>query len=533
MTTRSSPVLLVLGTDTAPRLDATATRRLATALARAAHTAGARLVSGVAGTFGDALVAAAGAAHGEVVTAGADVVAQSEALAGRHRVVVALLGGDDAAARLLLDRRAGAWTILAVSGTGGLAAQLTAGPNAAPSAQVVQGDDLHQLSERRLVAVDLDDSLEHRLVWELDDNDVVKRILARCRSYDLTAVKLQRNGHRVGVGILVLGVIAVFLAVLNREAEPSGFAHDLFRWVLIVLPALVAALVALDGVSASSKRWVLIRAACESIRREVFVWRTRSGVYSSAAIDAHPEVSDATELLVDRVASIEAQLMGSVVSASTVFVALPDEHVDASAWDDGLSRLDSSRYLSLRLDDQLSYYRRKIAKLQPQRRAYQAFGILAGAAGSILATAEQTIWMPVAFAVGTALGAYAKQRQLDTTILGFGHASAALTEIRTRWDARPASRHTRIAFDQLVADVETALELEQGNWSAQMKVGLDSPFPQFDEAGAEALAKLEQKPPMPDGVEIDLPHLDSPIANGAPAPPPVAPAAEAPAAETA
>ena len=544
MTTHTAPVLLVLGTD-AVALDATETRRLATALAGAARTGGARLVSALAGAHADALAQAAAEAHGKLTVAGDDLVEQVLELAGRHRTVVVVLGGDDATAKVLLDRRARLWSVLAVSGTGGLAAQLTAGPTAAPSEQVLRGDELAQLGEREVVAVAVDDGLEHRVVWELDEHDVVKRILARRESYDRTAVKLQRNGHRVGLGILVLGVLAVFLAVLNREAEPGGFVHDLFRWVLIVLPALVAGLVAFDGVAASSRRWVIIRAACESIKREIFVWRTRSGVYSAAAVAANPHApADATELLVDRVASVEAQLMGSVVSASTVFVTVPDDHVAADEYDDGLSRLDASRYLAIRLDDQVAYFRKKIGKLQPHRRAYQVAAIVAGAAGSILATAGQTIWMPVAFAIGAALGAYAKQRQLDTSIMGFSHAAAALTEIRTRWDARPASRHTRAGFEQLVADVETALELEQGNWSAQMKVGLESPFPQYDDLRPEELDKLAQHAPMPAADDIDLPTMESPVAAIPPlgvAPEPAAaatpaesaPAAEASAAETA
>jgi hypothetical protein len=260
----------------------------------------------------------------------------------------------------------------------------------------------------------------------------------------------------------------------------------------------------------------------------VFVWRTRSGVYSAGAVAANSQgLSSATELLVDRVASIEKQLTGSVVSPSTAFVAVPDDFVAAHARDDEISRLDADRYLALRLDDQAAYYRKKIVKLQRQRHAYQVFAILAGATGSILATAGQTIWLPVAFALGTALGAYAKQRQLDVTILGCSQGAADLTEIRTRWDARPTSRHTRAAFEQMVAEVETALETEQGNWTAKMKAGLESPLPQFDTAHSEELDKLAKPPAMPGPIDIELPRIDSPLT--ARPEPTVAPLAEAPA----
>ena len=502
MTIRSAPVLLVLGTDPGPEFDATATRRFAAALTRAADTADARLVHHV----GDALTAefdtAAQTARHRAFSASDDVVAQAAELAGPHRVVVVLLAGDTATARLLLGDRARGWSILAVAGTGGLAEQLTTAPQAKPAVQVVEGDDLARLQERHAVAVAADDRLGYRIAWELDDYDVVKRILTRNLSYDLTAGKLQRAGNHVGVGILVLGVIAVFLAVLDRQLDAGGSVHDVFRWVLIVLPAVVAALVAVDGVTGAGRRWVLIRSACEQIKREIFVWRTRSGPYSSAALAARPEPASATEVLVDQVASIEADMLSSMVAAGTTFVPVADGWVDSGAADDGLSRLDADHYLHLRLDDQLSWYRGKLVKKQSQRRVYHTFAIVAGAAGSILATAEQTIWLPVAFAIGTALGAYAKQRQLDATILGYSRAAADLVQIRTRWDARPKSRHTRAEFEQLVADVEGALAREQGSWSAQMKVGLEAAAPTpGDLDHAEA-------PTMPEAPEIDLPRVE-------------------------
>ena len=95
-----------------------------------------------------------------------------------------------------------------------------------------------------------------------------------------------------------------------------------------------------------------------------------------------------------------------------------------------------------------------------------------------------------------------KQRQLDATILGYSRAAADLVQIRTRWDARPKSRHTRAEFEQLVADVEGALAREQGSWSAQMKVGLEAAAPTpGDLDHAEA-------PTMPEAPEIDLPRVE-------------------------
>jgi len=522
MTTQSRPVIVALGTDPGARLDATATRRLAGALLDAAHTSGAHFVNAAPGAVGAAFDTAA-AEGSSVVAGGTDLVTQVGALAGSERVAVVLLAGDVGTARTLLDARVRGWSVIVVPATGGLAAQLAADERH-PSQAVVHGDELTQLRERRVVAIDGIERLGHTVVWELDDADVVKQILARRKSYDDTARVLQRRAHRVEIGVLSLGVVAVFLAVLNDQLDTSGTVHDVFRWALIVVPAIVAALIALDGVIASGKRWLLIRAACEAMKREILVWRTGTGVYAPAAVAAHPdEPADATELLADRAAAIEAELLGSIVAATIPFARVDESFVGATDDDDGLSRLDAPAYLRLRVADQLAYYRRKIARLHPQRRAYQVIGISAGAAGSILAAAGQAIWMPIAFAIGAAIGAYAKQRQLDTTLLGFSRAAAALEEIRTRWDAAPVDRHIETRFEKLVRDVEDALEAEQSNWAKQMKVALDTPLPRYEDLSSATEAST--KPPS---IDVELPSFDSPttstVASPAPAQPP-APAA--------
>jgi hypothetical protein len=306
----------------------------------------------------------------------------------------------------------------------------------------------------------------------------VKQMLARRFSYDRTAAKLQRSAHLVESAVLLLGASVTFLALLDHELETTGAPHSVFRWTLIVVPVFVAGLIGLAGVTASGKRWLLLRAACEAMKRELFVWRTRTGVYGEAALAAGGDgPQDATEQLVGRVASIEAQLMSSVVASNTVFVPATPEFLGATDADDGISQLDAYEYLSLRVDDQLAYYRRKVATLSPHLRRLQVAGVLAGAVGSILAVTGAAIWIGLTTAIAGAIIAHTRQQQLDAALLGYNHAIAALEEIRTRWQAVPAERRTGADFEKLVHDVETVLEAEQISWVKQMNVGLDSPLP--------------------------------------------------------
>jgi hypothetical protein len=511
MTVDTTPVVLLLGADPASRIAPSQARRLAASLLRAARASGARIVDAVGGAVGGAIAAADPDAEVRLVQAPADPIGCTADLAERQRVVVVLLAGDPRTARLLLDPRTRRWSIVTVRGTGDLADQL--GANRARSGPaVVHGDELTQLRERRIVSVSGAARVGHTVAWELADVDAVKQILARRRSYDLTARKLQRNAHAVEAAVLLLGVLVTFLALLDNALETTGAVHSVFRWTLIVVPVFVAGLIALAGITASGKRWLLLRAAAESMKREIFVWRTRTGVYSpSAATDTGAH--DATEQLVDRVASIEAQLMGSMVASNTVFAPVDAAFVGATADDDGLSRLDAREYVALRVDDQLAYYRVKARKLSPQVRSFQVAGILAGAIGSVLAVTGEAIWIGLTTVIAGAIVAHMKQRQLDTTMLGYNRAIAALAEIRTRWYAVPEARRTDADFAKLVQDVEHVLEAEQDSWVRQMNLGLDSPLPTPKQLESSAPS------PSPPPVQVDTVAPDPTVGTPAVAAP--------------
>ena len=310
MTTETTPVVVLLGAGGAPS-DPAAVRKLGAAVVAAARTAGAVVVDGLGGAVGAAVATACLDGPAVAVTESSDPIGSATDLAGPHPVVVVLAGGDAATAQRLLDRRTRSWSIVGAPHSGGLAEQLSVGDRRRSAPEIVRGDELVQLQERRTLAVDHVGRLQHTVVWELDEHEVVKQILARRKAYDATAQQLQRHAHVLEATVLGLGVFVTFLSLLNRELDASGAVHDVIHWTLVALPILVAALIALVSVTGSGKRWLLVRAACEAIKREVFVWRTRTGVYAPEMFaDNETGPYDATEQLVDRVAAIEAQLMG-------------------------------------------------------------------------------------------------------------------------------------------------------------------------------------------------------------------------------
>src|SRR6188472_2632070 len=113
VTSESGPVILLLGADGPSPWDPAEVRTLGEGLVAAAAVAGAALVDGLGGSVGEVIVDARADSPLVSVSTAEDPIGHAADLAGPHRVVVVLVGGDARVAELLLDRRARAWSIVA------------------------------------------------------------------------------------------------------------------------------------------------------------------------------------------------------------------------------------------------------------------------------------------------------------------------------------------------------------------------------------------------------------------------------------
>ena len=69
--------------------------------------------------------------------------------------------------------------------------------------------------------------------------------------------------------ILALGVLATLLALIDNQLKESAL-----HWAVIVLPILVSVLIAVASRRAVGQRWVMLRAAAESIKAAIYDYRT-------------------------------------------------------------------------------------------------------------------------------------------------------------------------------------------------------------------------------------------------------------------
>src|SRR4029077_18301688 len=125
----------------------------------------------------------------------------------------------------------------------------------------------------------------------------------RFATYDANANRLQKAFRKVQFWILTLGLIAVFLAVFEKQGlefvkdqqvktltkqtqrpeKPFQMiekALGSLRFPIIVFPIVISVLLAYYNKFRPGTKWVLLRGSAEAIKREIYCYRSRTGSYS-------------------------------------------------------------------------------------------------------------------------------------------------------------------------------------------------------------------------------------------------------------
>ncbi len=244
--------------------------------------------------------------------------------------------------------------------------------------------------------------LARRMAWELQDEPVLKATWQRFATYDYLAARLRTAFTRLQTWILLLGVIATLLALIQAQVR-----NQALHWAVVTIPILTAVLIAVAGRRAVGQRWVMLRAAAEAIKAEIYRYRTLAAGRTSQA--AQVEHAAPQQELAAHLDAIETRLMQTEASGGPLTPydgPLPPEMYGAGRDDDGLSPLDAERYLQIRIADQLAYYHGRIRSLDRRRNTLQLLAIAAGATGAILAAARLEVWIGLTSGASAAALAY-------------------------------------------------------------------------------------------------------------------------------
>lgn len=482
----------------------------------------------------------------------------SEALAGPAHIAMVVAGGGEAAKQEVLQATRHGWIVFLVVGTGGTADELAAAWRALhegrptrlarvlpkrltaflperwrrrkPAGQVpgnVAVEEVVRTGDLRPYDEGDPAELARRLTWEVQDHDVLKLAWKSFATYDELAAAARKSFERMQTSILALGILATFVALLKAalDIEPQsgyGWVDDVLHWTVVALPILVAVLVGMTYRLALGKRWVLLRGAAETIKREIYRFRTATGVYGEAAAEDAPLRPQ--ELLSAQLDAIETKLLQTEASSAELTPysgPLPPRMYGASSEDDGLSPLDPERYLAFRVGDQLSYFHPKVARLARTRRRFQLGVLAAGGVGAILAAAGFEVWIGLTTAIGSAGLAYLGYLQIESTLVVYNQVAGKLEALRRSWVARPAARREDPkAFDALVADAEAVLATELGGWVQQMTDALEELHATQLEAERQAGIDQTLLRPTPQAVQPEDSPTDEPVSPGDDSEPP-------------
>jgi hypothetical protein len=137
-------------------------------------------------------------------------------------------------------------------------------------------------------------ALADLLARGLKEKDNLRAAWEQLAALDQTAKRDQTAFRRQQWWILGLGVGATALALTQASLERNGFLTNRtwlaepLRWAIVLVPIVVAVLVAAAARFRPGSRWVVLRGSAESIKREIFRYRAQVGAYSDARTTTTP-----------------------------------------------------------------------------------------------------------------------------------------------------------------------------------------------------------------------------------------------------
>jgi TRPM family ion channel/conflict system pore-forming effector with SLATT domain/uncharacterized protein DUF4231 len=331
--------------------------------------------------------------------------------------------------------------------------------------------------------LDQQKSFEHFLLLTLNFDPLLESAWQNMAIYDESAKRLQNNFNRFQKFILGIGVLATLLAIINTQfkvSSPDNFVY-IINYVLVALPITISILIAALNRFRFGAKWVLLRAASEAIKSEIYHYRTRAFLYNQKEdtdeIDQITTTITPKEKLSNRISYINSSLMKTDVSLHGLYKydgPLPPKMYGAAEDDDGYSALSAEQYIKIRIDDQLSYYQNATYNLEKQLKTLQWLILLSGGTGTFLAAAGFQIWIALTTTLVATFVSFLEYKQIENTLIKYNQTKTELSNIKLWWMSLSTTERTKKGIkDKLVQKTEDVLRTELSGWIRQMQVTID------------------------------------------------------------
>ncbi len=394
-----------------------------------------------------------------------------EASPARIPVVTVLVNGGLIAKDEVLRSVRQGWPIIVVQGSERLADEIATLWQEKPSfiadpvvAEIIADGDIHLFPLDGSV-----EGFERGIIRQLRGDAILKLAWERFALYDANAKRQQTSFNKLQLWILTLGVLGTGLALSQTYFELDQM---LLRYAIVIVPIATSALLVAASRFKAGNKWVLLRASAEAIKREIFRYRAQAEIYS----DQQTAKTSREAKLTHQVEFISRQLMQTEVNLSALRPykgPIPPEMYGAAAADDGLSFLTPDHYVTVRLGDQLNYYRGRTTRLERQLKRLQWLICLSGGAGTLLAAVGLELWMALTTALVTTFTTYLEYQQVENTLMTYNQSATDLANVRGWWMALSAEeRADPKNVDKLVGHTEKILQGERVGWAQQMQDAL-------------------------------------------------------------
>jgi len=433
--------------------------------------------------------------------------------ASEHKlpVLTLLINGNFSAQREVLGAVRRRWPVIVVTGSGGLAdeiSELAANPPdfvADPIlAEILAEGNIHLFPVTGTVA-----GLERLIQRQLRGDSMLKLAWEQFALYDANANQHQSTFRFLQIAILVLGVLATLLALLQSSAEymvmiakPQDNAllyeaiqksvlpqhivkfwylyvvkphlwffewtGNVLRYVIILIPIIATILLAAANRFNSGSKWLLLRGSAEAIKREIFRYRAGAEIYSERQTQEKTKEAK----LAEKLQYLSRQLMQTEVnvSAQKPYQGKIPPPFSIAPQDDGMSHLSVEQYLYHRLEDQYNYYLKKTNQLEKKLQELQWLIYILGGVGTLLAALGLELWIALTGALVAAIATYLEYQQIENTLLKYNQAATDLGNVRNWWIALSnQDQEQQDNIDILVGHTERILQSEFSGWMQDMQ----------------------------------------------------------------
>ena len=382
------------------------------------------------------------------------------AIAPADQIVVVLVAGGNNTRREAEEAVDRGWPVIVVKGFGGVADRFASAARwftwrrFLRHSRVARYDRLGIVKSGRVLA----DSI----IWEFAYRPVLRHAWRVWAAYDTRAGRLRRWFFGLQGLVILLGIALTALGLAYTDTD--GTRQDAIRWATLVLPSVVAILIAWIGRRALGKRWIFLRAAAEAVKSETFRYRMGAAPYDDR--EAREDV------LSGRLEVINKQLSGTDALSGPVSRPLRPG-APRGVGRDSISDLSAIRYVDTRLVNQLSYYQGKVREKTRRRNLLQLTALAMGGAGTVLAAVSLEPTVAITAAVSAGALSYLALRQDEPDVVTYNEAASALETAELKWLAAGTSGRDERVDTDLVTSTEKILTEEVSAWARRMARALE------------------------------------------------------------